>query len=208
MLSQSQKLHVSQLKYRLNSRTFSNPSLNVAAAKLFELNQICDAFNSLRRIHFSNITNGKVGAFLGVNAFAFTYPTYVIPGNQNQSFDVKTKLGWTLDGEYENCNSPTTQQPASPHIFLHVSRNRTDEPGLDELVQQFWIWSIEADGIQKDPDQVYTKQEEQFLEILKNSINHNGERDGQTYLKIRKKFEKQLLFCTEPSQKPQHTPSA
>ena len=33
-----------------------------------------------------------------------------------------------------------------------MSRNRTDEPGLDELVQQFW--SIEADDIQKDPGQV------------------------------------------------------
>ena len=38
------------------------------------------------------------------------------------------------------------------------------------------FWSIEADGIQKDPEQVYTKQEEQFLDISKNSINHNGER--------------------------------
>ena len=55
-----------------------------------------------------------------------------------------------------------------------MSRNRTDEPELDELVHQFW--SIEADGIQKDREQVYTKQEEQFLDILKNSINHNGER--------------------------------
>ena len=158
------------------SRTFSTPSLNVAAAKIFELNQICDAFNSLRHIHFPNIADGKIGALLGVNAFAFTYPTHVIPGNQNQPFGLKTKLGWTLAGEYENCISATTQQPPSQQkkFIFNVSRNRTDEPGLDELVQQFW--SIEADGIQKDREQVYTKQEEQFLDILKNSINHNGER--------------------------------
>ena len=151
------------------SRTFSTPSLNVAAAKLFELNQICDAFNSLRHIHFPNIADGKTSAF--------TYPTHVIPGNQIQPFGVKTKVGRTLAGEYENCISATTQQPASQQkkkFIFHVSRNRTDEPGLDELVQQFW--SIEADGIQKDREQVYTKQEEQFLDILKNSINHNGER--------------------------------
>ena len=159
------------------SRTFSTPSLNVAAAKIFELNQICDAFNSLRHIHFPNIADGKIGALLGVNAFAFTYPTHVIPGNQNQPFGVKTKIGWTLAGEYENRISATTQQPASQQkkkFIFHVSRNRKDENGLDELVQQFW--SIEADGIQKDREQVYTKQEEQFLDILKNSINHNGER--------------------------------
>ena len=55
-----------------------------------------------------------------------------------------------------------------------MSRNRTDEPGLDEFAQQFL--SIEADGIQNDSEQIYTKQEEQFLDILQNSINHNGER--------------------------------
>ena len=90
---------------------------------------------------------------------------------------MKTKLGWTLAGDYENRISATTQQPASQQkkkFIFHVSRNRTDEPGLDELVQRFW--SIEADGIQKDREQVYTKQAEQFLDILKNSINHNGER--------------------------------
>ena len=137
------------------SGTLSTPSQNVAAAKLFELNQICYAFNSLRHIHFPNIADGKIGALLGVNAFAFTYPTHVIPGNQNQPIGVKTKLGWTLAGEYENRISATTQQPASQQkIFIfHESRNRTDEPGLDELVQQFW--SIEAYGIQKDREQIY-----------------------------------------------------
>ena len=158
------------------SRTLSTPSLNVAAAKIFELNQICDAFNSLRHIDFPNIADGKIGA-LGVIAFAFNYPTHVIPGNQNQPFGVKTKLGWTLAGDYENLISATTQQPASQQkkkFIFHVSRNSSDETRLDELVQHFWI--IEADGIQKDREQVYTKQEEQFLDILKNSINHNGER--------------------------------
>ena len=128
-------------------------------------------------MHFPNITDGKIGARLVVNAFAFTYPTHVIPGNQNQPFGVKTKLGWTLAGGYENRISATTQQPASQQkkkFIFHVSRNRIDEPGLDELVQQFW--SIEADGIQKDREQVYTKQEKQFLDNLKNSINHNGKR--------------------------------
>ena len=116
------------------SRTFSTPSLNVAAAKIFELNQICDAFNTLRHIHFPNIADGKIGALLDVNAFAFTYPTHVIPGNQNQPFGVKTKLGWTLAGEYENRISATTQRPASQQkkkSIFHVSRNRTDEPALD-----------------------------------------------------------------------------
>ena len=42
------------------SRTFSTPSLNVAAAKIFELNQISDAFNSLRHIYFPNIADGKM----------------------------------------------------------------------------------------------------------------------------------------------------
>ena len=64
------------------SRKFSTPSLNVAAAKIFELNQICNAFNSLRLIHFPNIADGEIGNLLGVNAFAFTYPTHVTPGKK------------------------------------------------------------------------------------------------------------------------------
>ena len=146
------------------SRTFSIPSLNVAAAKIFELNQICDAFNSLRHIHFPNIADGKIGALLGVIAFAFTYPTHVIPGNQNQPFGVKTKLGWTLAGEYENRISATTQQLASQQkkkFIFHMSRNRTDEPGLDEIVQQFL--SIEVDGIQKDRKQLTQNKKNSFL---------------------------------------------
>ena len=95
------------------SRTFSTPSLNVAAAKIFELNQICDAFNSLRHIHFPNIADGKIGAFLGVNAFAFTYPTHVIPGNQNQPFGVKTKLGWTSP---VNMRTVSQQPLSSPQV--------------------------------------------------------------------------------------------
>ena len=153
----------SEISFEL-SRTFSNPSLNVAAAKIFELNQICDAFNSLRHIQFPNIADAKIGALLGVNAFAFTYPTHVIPGIQNQPFGMKTKLGWTLVGEYVNRISATTQQPANQQkkkFIFQVSRNRSDEPGLDELVQQFW--SIEADGIQKEREQVYTNKNNSFL---------------------------------------------
>ena len=41
------------------SWTFSTPSLNVAAAKTFELNQICDAISSLHHIHFPNTADGK-----------------------------------------------------------------------------------------------------------------------------------------------------
>ena len=85
----------------------------VAAAKIFELNQFFDAFNKLRHLHFPKIDDGKVGALLSVNAFAFTYPTHVIPGNQNQPFGARTELGWTRDRENGNCISATNQQPGS-----------------------------------------------------------------------------------------------
>ena len=118
------------------SRTFS--TLNVAAAKILEVNQICDVFNSLRHIRFPNIPDGKMGALLGVNAFAFPYTTHVIPGNQNQQFGVKTKLGCTLASEYDKCISATTQQPESQQkkvSIFHVSRNRTDEPGFSTVLE-------------------------------------------------------------------------
>ena len=85
------------------SRAYSEPSLNVTAENVFQLNQICDAFNNLSYIHSPYIYDGKIGALLGVNAFAFTYATHLIQGNQNQLFGVKTKLSWSLADEYENC---------------------------------------------------------------------------------------------------------
>ena len=81
--------------------------MNVTPANIFELNQICDTFNHLRHIHFPQVAGGKIGALLGVNTFAYTHPIEVIPGNINQPFGVKTKLGWTLAGEYENSLNPS-----------------------------------------------------------------------------------------------------
>ena len=143
------------------SRAYSTPSLNVSVANVFQLNQIYDAFNNLRHIHFPHIADGKIGALLRVNAFEFTYPTHVIQENQHQPFGVNTKLGWTLAGEYENCftnNHPKSSNLPNKAFFFQVSRNRMDEPELDEpeldepepdeLVQQFW--RIQSEGIQPD----------------------------------------------------------
>ena len=78
----------SEISFEL-SWAYSTQSLNVSALNVFHLNQICDAFNNLRHIHFPYNADGKIGALLGVNAFAFTYLTHVIQGNQHQPFGVK-----------------------------------------------------------------------------------------------------------------------
>ena len=83
------------------SRAYSTPAMNLTPANIFELNQLCDTYNNLRHIHFPQVAGGKIGALLGLNTFAYTQPIEVIPGNINQPFGVKTKLGWTLAGEYE-----------------------------------------------------------------------------------------------------------
>ena len=75
------------------SRAYSTPAMNVTPANVIELNQICDKFNNLRQIHFPQVAGGKIGALLGVNTFAYTHPIEVKPGNINQPFGVKTKLG-------------------------------------------------------------------------------------------------------------------
>ena len=74
-------------------RAYSTPAMNVTPANIFELNQICDIFNNLHNIHFPQLAGGKIGALLAVNTFAYTHPIEVIPGNINQPFGVKTKLG-------------------------------------------------------------------------------------------------------------------
>ena len=90
--------------------TYSTPCLNVASANTFELNQLCDAFKALRHIHFPEIADGKTGALLGINTFAFTHLVEVIPATKNQPFGVKTRLGWTLAGEYERVQKQPKQR--------------------------------------------------------------------------------------------------
>ena len=101
-----------------------------------------------------------MSALFGFNEFASTCSTHVTPGNKNQPFCVKTKLIWNLTGEFEHCISTINQQPASQQkktIIFHVSKNRTKEPELGKIVQLFW--NIEADGIQRETEQVHIRQE-------------------------------------------------
>ena len=131
--------------------TYSTPCLNVAPANTFELNQLCDAFKELRHIHFPEIAEGKIGALLGINAFAFTHPVEVIPATKNQPFGVKTRLGWTLAGEYERVQKQPKQQSHQQKQYVyHLSRRSSDDEPLDELLEQFW--KIEAEGTQPEPE--------------------------------------------------------
>ena len=75
------------------ARAYSTPCLNVSPTNVLELNQLCDTFKELSHIYFSDIANGAIGALLGVNTFAFTYPVDVIQGSKKRPFGVKTKLG-------------------------------------------------------------------------------------------------------------------
>ena len=99
-------------------RAYSTPCLNVSPANVLKLNQLCDTFKELSRIYFPEIANGAIGALLGVNTLAFTYPVDVIQGSKKRQLGVKTKLGWTLAGEYEL--SPKTinaKKPLANHSF-------------------------------------------------------------------------------------------
>ena len=160
------------------SRAYSTPAMNVTPANKFELNRICDTFNNLRHIHFSQVAGGKTGALLGVNTFAYTHPIEVIPGNINQPFGVNTKLGWTLAGEYETSLNPSESTfrhhstTTKPFIF-HVSRQQTEEPHLSELVEQFW--KIESEGT-KEHSSVLSDEDNDALKVFRKSIRHNSER--------------------------------
>ena len=128
-----------------NARAYSTPCLKVSPANALELNQLSDTFKELSHICLPDIANGAIGALLGVNTFAFTYPVDVIQGSKKRLVGVITKLGWTLAGEYElshktmNANKPQRQ----PFIY-HVCQKDIGEEPLDELVQRFW--KIEAEG--------------------------------------------------------------
>ena len=74
------------------ARAYSTPYLNASPANTHELKQLCDAYKELTLIYFPDIANGAIGALLGVNTFAFTYPVNVIQGNQTRPFVVNISL--------------------------------------------------------------------------------------------------------------------
>ena len=100
------------------ARTYSTPCLNVSAANVLELNQLCDTFKELSHIYFPEIANGAIGALLGVNTFAFTYPIVVIQGSKKRPFAVKTKHGWTLAGENELSHKTINANKPQRHSFI------------------------------------------------------------------------------------------
>ena len=154
--------------------TYSTPCLNVAPANTFELNQLCDAFKELRHIHLPEIAEGIIGALLGINTFAFTHPVEVIPANKNLTFGIKTRLGWTLAGEYERVQKQPKQRSHQQKQYVyHVSRRSSDDQPLDELLEQFW--KIEAEGSQPEPESKNPVDKE-ALDILNKTISYNGER--------------------------------
>ena len=119
--------------------THTTPCLNVAPANTFDLSHLCDAFKELRHIHFPEIAEGKIGALLGIKTFAFTHPIQVITATKYQSFGVvKTRLAWTLAGEYERVQKrPKQQSHQQKQYMYHVSRKISDDQPLDELLEQF-----------------------------------------------------------------------
>ena len=121
-------------KYQITT-TYRTPCLNVAPANTFEFNQPCDAFKELRHTHFPEIAEGKIGALLGISIFAFTYPTEIIPASKNSPFGVKTRLGWTLAGEYEKVEiQPKQRSHQQKHTVYHVSRLSSDnQPSMSCL---------------------------------------------------------------------------
>ena len=155
-------------------RAYSTPCLNVSPANVLELNQFCENFKELSHIYFPDIANGAIGALLGVNTFTFTYPVHVIQASKKRPFGVKTKLGWTLAGDYEL--SPKTMnahKPPRQPFNYHVYRKDIEEEPLDELVQR--IWKIEAEGTL--PEQNEDSSLDQLaVQTTENTICYNGER--------------------------------
>ena len=154
--------------------TYSTPCLKVAPANTFELNQLCVAFKELRHIHFPEKAEGKIGAFLGINTFAFTHPIEVILATKNQLLGVKRRLRWTLAGEYERVQKQPEQRSHQQKQYVyHVSRQNSDDQPPDELLQQFW--KIEVDGTQPESESSNPADKE-ALDIMKKTITYNGER--------------------------------
>ena len=128
----------------------------------------------MRHIHVPEIAEGKIGALLRINIFAFTHPVEVIPATKNQPFGVKTRLGWTLAGEYKRVQKqPEQRSHQHKQCVYHVSRQSSDGQPLEELLEQFW--KIQAEGTQPESESSNPADKE-ALDILKKTIFYNGVR--------------------------------
>ena len=157
------------------ARAYRTPYLNVSPGNTPELNQLCDGFKKLSDIYFPDIANSAIGALLGVNTFAFTYPVNVIQGSQTSTFGVKTKLCWTLAGEYELSHKTMRESKPQRRPFVcHVCLKDIEEEPLDQLVQKFWKTEAEGTLPEQNEDNSAGKI---AVHALENSIYHNGERN-------------------------------
>ena len=137
-----------------------------------------NTFDNLGHIHFPQVAGGKIGALLVVNTFSYTHPIEVISGNINQPFGVKTKLGWTLAGEYETSLHPSKstinhRSTTTKTFIYHVSRQQTEEPQWSKLVEHFW--KIESEGTQENSS-VLSDEDNGALKVFQKTIRHNSER--------------------------------
>ena len=146
----------------------------------------------MRQTHFLEIAEGKIGTLLGISTFAFTHPTEVIPASKNSPFGVKTRLGWTIAGEYEKVQmQPKQRSHQQKHNVYHVSRQSSDNQPLDELLEQFW--KIEAEGPHPESESTNSDNKE-ALYILKKTICYNGERN-EIGLPWKKPLRNENNFC-------------
>ena len=115
------------IKFSLNN-LYKTSCLNIPAADVFNLNEICSSSNMLRHIEFPHLDHGRVGALLGVKSFVFRYTLRVIEGNYLIPSAVQTKLEWTLAGEYQlNKKRQQRHSPTRKHrpLVFHVTYNKT-----------------------------------------------------------------------------------
>ena len=157
------------VKFSMNI-LYKIPCLNILAADVFNLNEICSSSDKLRHIHFHpNLDHGKIGALLGLNSFLFTYSLHVIEGNNFIPSAVQTKFGWTLAGENQlNKNRQQRHSLKTKHrpFVFHVTCNKTTEQPLDYLLQQFC--KIEENGI-STLNKNYSSDDKLALQILDNT---------------------------------------
>ena len=115
------------IKFSLNKLNKTS-CLNIPAADVFNLNEICSSSDMLRHIEFPHLDHGRIGALLGVKSFVFRYPLRVIEGNYLIPSAVQTKLEWTLAGEYQlnknrqKLHSSTRKRRS---FVFHANRNKT-----------------------------------------------------------------------------------
>ena len=137
------------------------PDLNMSPVDTKKLNRLCDFFDHLNHIYFTDIGDNNVSIILGIENLDLIHYKQIFKGPKNAPWRVETKLGWTSTGKTDSipddCNEVQFTQLNS-HLNM-----------VNKMFKLFSDWKkIENLGIASSK-RAMSKNDKRALDTLENT---------------------------------------